>query len=166
MRPNIKVVRIPSNKKLLCFLGDASEFEHCKKKKVCTLITNSTIMELDPSVLSPAVLSDIAIEMWRLEKRLNKIKAMLDEKMGQDVESIFDQIRRVKDCFSKYFIEIKEHTGESYSDGLSLKAIHFEIDENLPKGMMRIIETVKPSIYLKGNIILHGEVVVAKSKEC
>ena len=164
MRPNIKVVRIPSNKKLLCFLGDAAEFEHCKKKG-CELITDSTIMELDPSVSSPAVLSDLAIEMWRLEKRLNKIKAELNEKLGQDAESIFDQVRRIKDCFAKYFIEIKEHTGESYNDGLSLKAIHFETDENLPKGMMQIIETVKPSIYLKGSIILHGEVVVAKSKE-
>ena len=69
------------------------------------------------------------------------------------------------DFLIKHEVDIREYTGESYNDGLSLKAIHFETDENLPKGMMRIIETVKPSVYLKGSIILHGEVVVAKSKE-
>lgn len=164
MRPNIKIMKVPSNKKLLCFLGDSLQFEQCKKKD-CSLIANSMILEIDASVLSPEIYSALAIEVWRLEKRLNKIKSTMDEKIGSDAEPIFDQIRRIKDCFSKYEIELKEHTGENYNDGLSLKAIHFEIDENLPKGVMRIIETVKPSVYLKGNIILHGEVVVAKSKE-
>ena len=90
-----------------------------------------------------------------------------NESSMEDMDScaVFDQIQRIRDFLAKYEIVIKEHTGESYNDGLSLRALHFEIDENLPKGKMQVTETVQPSIYLRGNVISHGTVVVAKSKE-
>ena len=58
-----------------------------------------------------------------------------------------------------------EYDGESYNDGMAPRAIHFEKDESLPEGVMKIIETVKPTIYLKGNVVVHGEVIVARSKD-
>ena len=53
----------------------------------------------------------------------------------------------------------------SYNDGLSLKVLHVEEMDNIPKGKMQIIETVKPSVYFKGQVVFHGEVIVGKAKE-
>ena len=166
MHPPGKVMRVSKDKKLLCFLGESALFEQCRRKSSpCELIANGIIAEIDTSIASPEMITAFAIEIWRLEKRLNKIKDVMNEKIGVDSNSVFDQIQRIKDLLAKYEVEIKEHTGESYNDGMSLRAIHFEVDENMPKGKMQVIETVQPSIYLKGNVILHGSVVVAKSKE-
>ena len=166
MRPHGKIIKVPSNKKLLFFLGESALFEKCRRKdSPCELIANGMIEEVDVSIASPEMITAFAIEIWRLEKRLNKIKGAMSEKIGDDSNAVFDQIQRIRDFLAKYEIVIKEHTGESYNDGLSLRALHFEIDENLPKGKMQVTETVQPSIYLRGNVISHGTVVVAKSKE-
>ncbi len=166
MYPKIKFVKGDDNKKLFTFWGDPLLFDQCRKKNSpCGLIAAGVLAEADGSVLSPKMISAVAIEMWRLEKRLSKIKDTIREKVGSEADAVYDQLQRIRDCLGKYEIEIKEYTGESYNDGLSLRALHVETDENLPRGTMMIIETVKPSVYLKGNIISHGEVVVAKSKE-
>jgi len=47
---------------------------------------------------------------------------------------------------------------------MSIKALHFENVLDLPPGEMKIIETIKPSVYFKGQIIYHGEVIVGKGK--
>lgn len=166
MYPKVKFIKGSSGKKLFCFLGDPLLFEQCKKKNSpCGLIANGLIIEGDDSMMSPEMIASLAVEIWRLEKRLNNVKVAMIDKIGSDIDPVFDQMQRLKDCLAKYEIETKEHTGETYNDGLSLKALHFETDENLPKGVMRIIETVKPSVFLKGSVILHGEVIVARSKE-
>ena len=79
--------------------------------------------------------------------------------------SIIDQIQRIKDILRNQEIEICEHLGADYNDGMSVKALHIEEMDNIPQGKMKIIETIKPSIYYKGKVISHGEVIVGKSKE-
>lgn len=111
------------------------------------------------------LVSSLAIEMWRLEKRIDKIKDTILGVSDKGSNSILDQIQRIKDIFKKQEIEIREHTGTAYNDGLSLKVLHVEEVDGLPKGKMQVIETVKPSVYFKEQVIFHGEVIVGKSKE-
>jgi len=164
MHPKAKVIRRDQKKGALLFLGNIERFRDCGRKN-CQLISSGIITEANELNLSLEVVSSLALEIWRLEKRLNKIKNIMGETFGNDSDSVFDQIQRIKDFFAKHEIELREHTGENYNDGLSLKAIHFETDKNMPKNTMKIIETVKPTVSLNGKIISHGEVVVAKSKE-
>jgi len=109
-------------------------------------------------------ISSLAIEIWRLEKRFEKTKN--DMVKGEKLKntSIVDQIQRIKDVFMKHEIEICEHSGADYNDGLSLKVLHIEEIDGLSKGKMKIIETIKPSVYLKGKVIFIGEVIVGKYK--
>ena len=100
----------------------------------------------------------MSIEIWRFEKRINRVKDAIDK-------SITDQLQRIKDILQRQKIEICEHTGSDYNDGMSVKVLYVEEVGNLPAGEMKVIETVKPSIYYKGKIISHGEVIVGKSKE-
>ena len=111
------------------------------------------------------LVATLAIEFWRLEKRLEKGKESLNEEKEREVNSVFDQIQRIKDVFKRQEIEVKEHTGDKYNDGMSVKALHFEEIDNLPEGEMKIIETIKPSVYFKGTAIFHGEVIVGKANK-
>lgn len=115
--------------------------------------------------ISKKLVSSLAIEIWRLEKRINKIKNRTPEDSNKEFNPILEQMQRIKDVFKKQEIEIQEHTGKVYDDGLSCKALYFEEVDGIPKGKMQVIETIKPSVYFKGQIIFHGEVIVGKSKE-
>jgi hypothetical protein len=109
------------------------------------------------------LVSSLATEVWRLQKRLSKCKDFLP-KDNQDINSFIGQMQRVEDIFKKQEIEIRDHTGDEYTGGSSFKVIHIEEIEDLAGPAMRVIETVKPSIYFKGQIILNGEVIVGKSR--
>ncbi len=111
------------------------------------------------------LVSSLAIEMWRLEKRIELTKADLLKDSGANGNSVADQVQRMKDVFKKHDIETHEYTGISYNDGLSLKVLHVEEMDGIPAGKMQVIETVKPSVYFKSQIIFHGEVIVGKSKD-
>ncbi len=69
----------------------------------------------------------------------------------------------MKDIFSREGIVVKDYATESYNEGISLKVLNFEEDPTLPPGMLKIVETVRPTIFYKDKVIFHGEVVVAKS---
>lgn len=111
------------------------------------------------------LVSSLAIEIWRLEKRIDKAKNSLINSLNKESVYILDQMQRIKDVFKKQEIEFCEHTGTAYNDGLSLKVLHVEEVDGLPKGKMQVIETVKPSVYFKGQVIFYGEVIVGKSNE-
>ena len=110
------------------------------------------------------LVSSLAIEIWRLEKRVEKIRDLIAKAAEENSNSVFDQLQRVRDIFKKQEIEVHDHTGENYDDGMSLKALHIEEISDIPKGEMRVLETVKPSVYFKGQIISHGEVIVGKGQ--
>ncbi len=111
------------------------------------------------------LVSSLAIEVWRLEKRIEIAKMTKQGDSSIDMGSVGDQVQRIRDVFKKHDIEIHEYTGASYNDGLSLKVLHVEEMDSIPKGKMQVIETVKPSIYFKSKVIFHGEVIVGKAKE-
>lgn len=159
LKPKIKIVSSHDDKGVLCYFKNRAEVERCVASG-CKLISASNMLE--ESELSSAIelISSLSIEIWRLEKRIDRTK-----KDTAIDSSITDQIQRIKDVFKKQDIEIIEHTNADNNDGLSVKVLHYEEIDDLPEGKERIIETVKPSIYLKGNIISHGEVIVGKAKK-
>ena len=107
---------------------------------------------------------DMAKEIWRLEKYMEKVRGMIIKEPEDKSNTIFDQMQRIKDVFKKYDIEVRDHTGEKHSDGMSVKVLHIEESNELPSGQLEIIETIQPSIYIKGKIASHGEVIVRKGK--
>ena len=153
----IKVVLNKNAKGLLYFFKNRSQFDKCVAGG-CKLISPENAHDASKFILSMDLISSLAIELWRLEKRIDNAKNNIDN-------SIADQFQRIKDILGKQEIEICEHTDSDYDDGMSVKVLHVEEINNLPPGKMKIIETVKPSIYYKGQVISHGEVIVGKSKK-
>ena len=156
-KPRIKVVLNKNDKGLLYFFKSKSQFDKCVAGG-CKLISPDNARDASEFILSMDLVSSLSIELWRLEKRIDKVKSTIDN-------SITDQFQRIKDMLGKQDIEICEHTGAEYNDGMSVKVLHVEEVDNLPLGSMKVIETVKPSIYYRGQVISHGEVIVGKSKE-
>lgn len=161
----IKFTADKSDKKGILYLfKDRAQFERCIASG-CKLFSLDNAFDASELTFSMDLVSSLAIEIWRLEKRIDKAKDDIAKDENTVITSIADQIQRLKDIFKKQEIEINEHTGTAYNDGLSLKVLHIEEMDGLPKGKMQIIETVKPSVYLKGKVIFPGEVIVGKAKE-
>lgn len=158
-KPKIKVVLNKKDKGLLYFFESRAQFDACVARG-CKLISSENARDVSDFILSMDLISTLSIELWRLDKRIEN--ANNTQKLDS---SIIDQIQRIRDIFRKQEIEIKPHTGDDYNDGMTIKALDFEEVDNIPAGKMKVIETVKPSIYFKGKIISHGEVLVGKSKE-
>jgi len=156
-KPKIKVVLNKKDKGLLYFFKSRAQFDACVAGG-CKLISPENARDASDFILSMDLISTLSIELWRLDKRIDKVKSSIDS-------SITDQFQRIKDMLRKQEIEICEHTGTDYNDGMSVKVLHVEEVDNLPSGKMKIIETVKPSIYYRGQVISHGEVIVGKSKD-
>ncbi len=156
-------VDFPDHGILYCF-RDRSQFERCVQKK-CSLIAKDNAYEATDLTSAVYLVSSFAVELWRLEKRLNSIKDTNQVNSGIDLDPVFDQIQRIKDIFDKEGIEIKDPLNENYNDGMSVKVLHFEEDKNLAPGVKRIIETVRPAVVFKDQVISHGEVIVAKAQD-
>ena len=160
MHPKFKVKFLkdkPDNKGILYLFKDRAQFERCIASG-CKLFSADNAFDASELTFSMELISSLAIELWRLEKRIDKAKNTINT-------SITDQFQRIKDILGKQEIEICEHTNADYDDGMSIKMLHVEEVDNLPAGKMKIIETVKPSIYYRGKVISHGEVIVGKSKK-
>jgi len=152
------------NKGLWYFFQDRTQFERCITSG-CKLISRSNVFEESEFTFFIDFISSLAIEIWRLEKKVQKEKEDTTKNENSEFTSIVNQMQRIKDVFKKQEIEICEHSGTAYNDGLSLKVLHIEEINGLPEGKMQIIETIKPSVYLKGKVIFLGEVIVGKAKE-
>ncbi len=164
LKPKITFFKSKDKKRLLYFFKDRTQFERCIASG-CKLISRDNVFEESELTFFMDFISSLAIEIWRLEKRFEKAKGDMTNGEKSGIASIGDQIQRIKDVLKKQEVEICEHNGTAYNDGLSLKVLHIEEIDGLPKGKMQIIETIKPSVYLKGKVIFLGEVIVGKAKK-
>lgn len=163
LKPKIKFSKSKDKKRLIYFFKDRAQFERCITSG-CKFISRDNVFEESEFTFFMDFISSLAIEIWRLEKRFEKVKGDMTKGENSGIASIGDEIQRIEDIFKRQEIEICEHTGETYNDGVSLKVLHIEEIDGLPEGKMQIIETIKPSVYLKGKVIFLGEVIVGKSK--
>jgi len=164
LKPKTKISEDRSNKGIWYFFQDRTQFERCIVSG-CKLISRDNVFEDSELTFFIDFVSSLAIEIWRLEKRVQREKEDMIKGENSGFTLIVDQMQRIKDVFKKQEIEICEHAGETYNDGLSLKVLHVEEMDGIPLGKMQIIETIKPSVYLKGKVIFPGEVIVGKAKE-
>ena len=112
------------------------------------------------AVESPAPTSDskllakIGTGVWRM-RRAWQSYATDDDKARRRVERHIDF---VWDTLSENELEIQDHTNGPYVSGMSLRVIATEPSRGIDRE--RVIETVLPSIYFRGERIQLGEVVV------
>lgn len=102
-------------------------------------------------------LIDLAIEVWRIDQRLNKITEKMTENNKKALEN---SILKIKRFIDKQDIEIRDYTGQKYNTGLSaVEIISVDKDKKVKESIVK--ETVEPSILLKGQVVRKAKVIIS-----
>ena len=102
-------------------------------------------------------LSEMAVDVWRLEKRLQKIGTNLPE---TQIKAFENSLQRLKRVLSKLDIETIDYSNQKYNEGMNLDIITIEKDNSIPYTMIR--EMVEPTVLSKGKIIKKGKVIIVE----
>lgn len=96
----------------------------------------------------------VATNLWRTRQK------MIDSSGQPQVEmkKAFRHVRAIWDALSEHGVEIQDHTNQPFHLGQALNAIAFEPTVGLVRET--VIETVKPSVYVRKQLIQMGDVIV------
>jgi hypothetical protein len=128
-------------------------------KELLTNLSKSINTESKTSIdqaVNKDFLAEVSVGAWRLKKK------MTDPKSGEPLNEMSRAYRHLESVFitlEKEGIEIQDHDGQSFDAGLSLKVLTYQPLPNIDKEF--VYDTIKPSVYLNGERILMGEVIVA-----
>ena len=92
-------------------------------------------------------LAEVVTNLWRLSKRMPASAG----RAARHLEAVWDALAQVG-------VEVQEHEGKPFDRGLRLKVLSVEAKPELSRE--QVIETIRPSIYLKDETIQMGEVIV------
>lgn len=107
------------------------------------------------SVEHTRFLAELATGLWRLRQR------MLQPGTGDPSEPMrwaYRHFEAVWDVLTQARIEVQDHTGAPFDPGMSLKVIAFQPTPGMDREI--VTETIRPSVYYKGESIQMGEVIV------
>ena len=100
-------------------------------------------------------LSDIATGLWRLRQKM--LKPGTNQPL-EEMSRAYRHLEAIWDTIAQAGIDIKDHTGDLFDSGMSIKVIAFQPTTGLTRE--KIIETIKPSVYYNEKYIQMGEVIV------
>jgi len=112
----------------------------------------SKFIEITPTTQS---LVEAAIEVWRLEKRVNKVSGDLSEDQNKAFENSISKLKRFLD---KNDITFADYADQKYNEGLSLDVLSIEKDKSVSESIIK--ETHEPAVFHKGQLIKKAKVVV------
>lgn len=105
-------------------------------------------------------LVELAIDYWRLERRMEKVFVSIEQNQKENLESSLQRIKRYLD---KNDIEIIDHTNQKYDEGQNLEILAVEHDPEAEVDTIK--ETKEPTVLLKGQVIHIGKIIVSSRKE-
>jgi len=98
---------------------------------------------------------ELAIEVWRIEKRAIKASSRLSDNQKKSFDN---SIRKFKRYLEEYDIEIIDYTNQRYNEGLNLDVLSVEKDESVLEPIVR--ETVEPTIMCKGQVVRKAKIIL------
>jgi hypothetical protein len=99
------------------------------------------------------LIAETGTTLWRLRRR---VTAGGDP--PQEMKRISRDIEAMEDALSQANIEIIDPAGQKYADGMALKVIARQKTPGIASET--VIETIKPTIFMKNVLIQRGEVIV------
>jgi len=98
-----------------------------------------------------------ATGIWRALRKLDQDDGTLS---AADLRQVRRQVDASRQALADDGLEIQDHDGMPFDPGLSVEALAFEEKPGLPHEV--VLETVRPSVYLRGERIQVGQVVVGR----
>jgi hypothetical protein len=105
------------------------------------------------------LLTNIVTGVWKTHQRLI---AMGADQLSSENRKLFRTIDSTLQTIKQSGVEVIDRTNEPYVNGMTEKVLTFQPIPELEKET--IIETLKPSILYKGQIIQYGEIIVGQPK--
>jgi hypothetical protein len=125
-------------------------------------------ISIDQSSESPAVagkdtskkdhmhfLADVGTGLWRIRNKM--VKPGTNEPL-EEMRRVYRHLESTLNILIEAGLEIQDHTDTPYDPGMSLRVLTFQPTERVDRET--VIETIKPTIYYKGQSIQLGEVIV------
>jgi hypothetical protein len=103
----------------------------------------------------PESLAAAATGLWRLRMRM--MQKGTDQPLPE-MRRAFRHLQSTWDALAGAGVEIQDHDGMPFDTGQTLSVLAFQPGAGLDRE--RVIETVRPTVYLRGRCIQIGEVIV------
>jgi hypothetical protein len=100
-------------------------------------------------------LSEIGTGLWRLRQKMTQPGT---DKPTEEMRRAYRHLESIWDTLQKDGVNIYDHTGQDFDAGKSLKVLAFQPSPGLRRE--RVIETIKPTVYVGEEMIQMGEVIV------
>lgn len=127
--------------------------------QLLNFIKLSDIKETSPSIdPQTQAIVDLAIELWRLEKKLSKVEGKLSEDENKALKNSLDRLKRF---LSLNDLEVIDYEGQAYNGGMNVDILHIEKDPSLEQDI--IFQTHEPAVfhlnklYRKAKVIIHEQ---------
>jgi len=98
---------------------------------------------------------DLAIDIWRLDKKLFKVKDKLNEDENKSLDNTIDRLKRF---VKKNNIEVKDYTGQKYNGGTNVDVLQYEKEPGLKHPI--IFLTHEPAVSHLGKLYRKAKVIV------
>lgn len=103
-------------------------------------------------------LIELAVEIWRLENRINR---NMDIQESQK-EILRNSIQKIKRYLEKNDLEVLDYTDKKFNDGRNLEILAVEKDPTVKDPIIK--ETKEPTIMCKGQVVRKGKVIILTSE--
>jgi hypothetical protein len=103
---------------------------------------------------------DLANVAWALER---KSCDPITNERKEEFRSIARHIDQLSECLVEFGVKIQNHTSEPFDSGQSLEVIAFQPTAGISRDV--VVETIRPTVYLKGIRLQMGQVVVATPEQ-
>jgi len=104
-------------------------------------------------------LIELAVEIWRLENRINR---NMDIQESQK-EILRNSIQKIKRYLEKNDLEVLDYTDKKFNDGRNLEILAVEKDPTVKDSIIK--ETKEPTIMCKGQVVRKGKVIILTSED-
>jgi hypothetical protein len=104
--------------------------------------------------LDEASLADAATQLWRAQRRLDR------EPPSARSRQTGRYLRACRTALADAGLVVQDHDGDAFHPGRSLEALAFQDDPSLTAET--IVETVRPTVYLRERRIRTGQVIVGR----
>jgi hypothetical protein len=108
-----------------------------------------------PDGLSARVTADVATGLWRMRNRMVEPGA---DRPPPELRALYRHLESTLDTLTNAGVEIQSHDGDVSDPGLALSVVAYQPTTGLDRE--RVVETIRPTVYLGGKVIQQGEVIV------
>jgi hypothetical protein len=113
-----------------------------------------------PGPLDARFAATVATGLWRMRNRMVEPGT---ERPLPEMRQVYRHFEATWDALAGAGIEVQSHDGDIADPGLSLSVVAYQPTPGLDRD--RIVETIRPTVYLGGQIIQQGEVIVGTPQE-